>query len=653
MRDSNEKLSSLYIQIPALVAVIALILTLIEILSKPSLVDAPNLYLAMQLGICSVILLWSGRNQLLPISSDSNQVFLLVFFGTLIVFASQAGKFSLNVDEAKMVYQYSRCLPFTAGLLQNNPPLSGIFSVFNFLPFSPTEFSLRLFPAIFMATSCALIAHYFYEMGFSRLLTIAIALFFASNRYTIYYSRRARSISLGVMLLLCLLIVTHRVLQEKKYKNLILQFFAILLLALLSLGLQPVSVGIGIGIFALLFLREAKKSFWLLGSLVLAALVFLPFQLQLLESRPKSNDEFELLNIFKIFYSYDPQFYKRIYNLYFHAPLIIFCVFFVLLWLKGKGVKFFQWLKNPLTVLLICILFSFLCVVIPAFEAFSNGLPTPHYFFFLFPLSVFLLGWFIGFIKVDIEFLDRRSVQIGIFLLSLGFFGYQMMWADYREKEFPNVGNAIQAIVRDNSDNRPFLFTHLCVFGSEDWCPSLPIYSEFYLKHGNERGQARSYILDEDINRFYRKIFEDKISTDRFYFLFPVIDAKFGSEIKSQFLVSFSDRTQIVYSDDYFVVMKVDVELEDSRSDLLKVLFTAKSICTKFSNACLWTDGLLIAAHAGLENFFFAKQLLDEIKKKRDEIASSANKKYHFDPEFHELNSILSSPVGKNSVCDR
>lgn len=429
MNISDSRSSYLYIQIPALVSLLAFIITVIESVKNPNLIDLTNLYLIFCLLICMCCLIIPNKLHLISLCFEKNRFFLMNFFGFFLVFFSKLTTFSLNTDEATMALLYQKCLPQTAGLLQNNPPLSGTFSLFNFFPFPPSEFSLRMFPSIFMATSCALIANFFYGMGIPGFISIAIALLFASNRYTIFYSRRARSISLGIMLLLCLLFVIERFISDKKFSEFRFPFVGILLLALLSLGLQPVGVGVAVGIFALFFLKDRKQLASTVGLLVISAVLFLPFQLQLLESLPKGSSNFQLSHFLRIFDSFHNGFYLKVLIRYLQVPFLLIAFFSFVLFVFGKMKKqeleIYSWLKMPFSILQICIIIVFLFLIIPAFDALSNGAIALHYVYFLLPSSVLLLGFCLGNFFRQKPWVGLKSLQVGTLALAIGFFSYQ------------------------------------------------------------------------------------------------------------------------------------------------------------------------------------------------------------------------------------
>lgn len=555
-----------------------------------------------------------------------------------------------------MVRLYRSCLPYAAGLMQNNPPLSGTFSSFNFLPFPSTELSLRLFPCIFMATSCALIANFFYRMGSTGLIALSIALLFASNRYTIFYSRRARSISLGVMLLICLVFMIERFLSDKKYREFSFQFVGVLLLALLSLGLQPVGVGIAFGIFSLFFLKDRKQMILILALLVVTAGLFLPFQLSLIEALPKSNVGFEFSHISNFFYSFRSGFIVEVLAVYLAIPFALIFFFSLFLLIVSKSTKekkeIISWIKKPSSIFYLCLLFTFMFLIIPIFDFFSNGAITAHYVYFLWPISILLLGNCLSFCFGQKSLMSLKSVKIGFFIASIGLFFYQWNRADIRERSYPDFRSAMQSVLEDKSFKAPYLFSHLCVLGSEYWCPDLPVYSDFYFRERFGKNFSNPFVLDRNIPQFFRSIFQNKISVDNMYFLFFSIDPEMRSEIRNQFIGAFGNRADFIYEDSSFLVLKISAFQNDARADLMKVLQTARNVCQTSSKFCFWNEKLIVAAYAGLGKMDAAQELFAQMKENSNEVAIIAWKNYHFDPELREVEGVITGHFEKYPSCN-
>lgn len=210
----------------------------------------------------------------------------------------------------------------------------------------------------------------------------------------------------------------------------------------------------------------------------------------------------------------------------------------------------------------------------------------------------------------------------------------------------------MESIISNKSFKGTFLFSHLCVYGNEFWCPGLPVFSQFYFQKHFGGPSSNPFILNGDTLQFFREVFDSPLSVEAMYFLVPLVDSNLRWEIQKQFSSTFGNRLEFLYEDEFFLTLKISVIQKDARTELMEVLQTAKNICAKNYKACFWNDQLIVAAQAGFGNIEYARDLFIEMRKNVEEVAGLAWRKYHFDPALPEVEDAIYGRFKKASSCN-
>lgn len=188
---------------------------------------------------------------------------------------------SLWLDEDSQAIFSSReflCLSCSAGLEQQ-PPLSYVFTSFSLKYFGKSVFSLRFFSLFFFAGSCVYFWRILKFLNVNNVLAFAGLLLYYTNLEIFFFSTEARPYALFLMTSLwCLL--NYLKLFEKQETVRPLELWVCLIFLIMSIGLQAQLLATSLFIvYLFLYGRKARRDIFVVH--VAAAVLFLPIAFEI------------------------------------------------------------------------------------------------------------------------------------------------------------------------------------------------------------------------------------------------------------------------------------------------------------------------------------------------------------------------------------
>jgi hypothetical protein len=497
---------------------------------------------------------------------------------------------SLWLDEDYQIWSSIFQLPIEAGIGQHQPPLHfAIMGGWLNLVY-PTELSTRGWSLLFSGLGGGLLFYYVKIFSGSWWPTIFLLPMFFIHPFIARYSFEVRPISLGILTMILWVGILFEMLRTRDTFS----WYVVLpvtFLSLVSLGFQPLALGLGLGIAVMLFPDlNINSKIRYLSALIGGVILFLPIQWQIILKSPPRLDRVSSFSFEHFFSAFRVEKFMDFFLFYLWplAPVFIFGLLFFFLLKKNK-----KDIQNifEISVLVISIVLSVMLITIPFFASYVDWNLNTYYFLFIWPILLLGFGVIFGRIfsgeQLAVISLVAFFVISSLILTKSVFFRSILSFQEPRS----DIRSAIAYSVEVARGEGETLILPVCGGGAADWCPNWIVGKDVYL-NTDVISDVKVIFPPLDLPNFFTKFFTEKQKVKKIVWIYQTEWSRL--DLRDEFM---QKHKQFSHRDFYKVrVLVQDSESGDSRLDILKTLEGFEEYSVSKGRDAFWLRSLLAIA---------------------------------------------------------
>ncbi len=556
----------------------------------------------------------------------------------------ELSQMGISMDESSHLFFLERHSIVMAGLRQNNPPLNGLYlqPLINWFGTSP--WILKIPSLLFGGLSVILFFRLLKSEGLSNLSATMFTSLYAFHPVVSIYMVEARPIALGLFTMFLFLGLAGKSQDRLLERSNLLLILATAFIAFLSVGLQPVVLGAGVGIYALIRSCKEIKYLKLATVLLLAFLFFFPLLNQIFSVSPIHVGQIAHGKLEPFFRSFRFENYSSLIDYYLFPYVFVALPALFLVARNPKG--FWGSLNHQRFWLLLSCFLSPILIFVPLYFGYVKGPFRVYYLLILFPVFLLLLAnlWgatFKRFSKIQRIFAESFILLFCLCAFLLGWNVPKQFSDDFYRAD---LRLAIQTVTLDANETGPFLLLEVCPYGSERWCPDEPFYVNLYLTPFlSEQRIADSIFAKEQVLQSYRDIFRNDIKVDNLYLLFQNMNRKRTGALKEFIQKEAKFQHAKVWEIDGFAIVKLPLPSLDDRIEIRNIFSAIKKNCLTSTSDCFWPKTYLALMYSGMGERARAQELAQDIFYDQENKAIRA-RKADYDIYFDAIQNILDQP---------